>query len=196
MNSKAQDLRLIADIRKGGPAADRALCRLYDLSRDMVTALVLKNSGQRDDALDVLQDSVVITYERIRSGDYEYQSKLTSYVYAVARFVWLKQLRRKQTEARILETAPEADFDPGPLPDMLSEEYTAQVREVFSRLGEDCRRLLTFLIYDHLSPREVVEKMHYQNEQVVRNKKYKCLKHLKQMLEMEPALVAILKNYG
>ena len=42
--------------------------------------------------------------------------------------------------------------------------------------------------------KKILETMHYENEQVLRNKKYKCLKQLEHMLEENPALKNTLKN--
>lgn len=41
--------------------------------------------------------------------------------------------------------------------------------------------------------RKIVDATDYENEQVVRNKKYKCLKQLEQMLHEKPALRESLK---
>jgi hypothetical protein len=42
--------------------------------------------------------------------------------------------------------------------------------------------------------KEILEKLHYENEQVVRNKKYKCLKQLEQLIAAHPSIQQILKN--
>jgi hypothetical protein len=39
-----------------------------------------------------------------------------------------------------------------------------------------------------------LQTLNYENEQVVRNKKYKCLKQLEQMMMAEPDLVKNLKS--
>jgi hypothetical protein len=39
-----------------------------------------------------------------------------------------------------------------------------------------------------------LEQMHYESEQVVRNKKYKCLKQLEMLIEENPTLKRNLKN--
>ena len=42
--------------------------------------------------------------------------------------------------------------------------------------------------------KEIVKNMNYENEQVLRNKKYKCMKNLEQLLSGNPALVKKLKT--
>ena len=42
--------------------------------------------------------------------------------------------------------------------------------------------------------KEILEATDYENEQVVRNKKYKCLKQLEHMINEKPFLKQTLKN--
>jgi hypothetical protein len=42
--------------------------------------------------------------------------------------------------------------------------------------------------------KEILDTTDYESEQVVRNKKYKCLKQLEQMVNENPALKQTLKN--
>lgn len=196
MKGKERDQQLIRDLRTGGLAGEHALCQLYDMTRHMVISFVLKNNGNRDDGLDVLQESIVVAYDRIRSDQYTYQSKLSSYVYGIARFVWLRRLKRQKTETRIRDTQEYDGIEESPLEQILSDEENALIRSIFGHLDEDCRQVLMYVIYDNLSYAEILDKMHYQNEQVVRNKKYKCLKKLKEMISAHPVLIALLKDHG
>ena len=43
--------------------------------------------------------------------------------------------------------------------------------------------------------KEIVENGAYSSEQVARNKKYKCLQRLKELVAAKPALMKILKAY-
>jgi len=55
-------------------------------------------------------------------------------------------------------------------------------------LGEPCKKILTLFYYDNLSMKEIVEHLPYENEQVVRNKKYKCLQALTGLIKDNPAI--------
>ena len=43
--------------------------------------------------------------------------------------------------------------------------------------------------------KEIVEQGDYSSEQIARNKKYKCLKKLKELIAEKPQLIQILKSY-
>jgi len=53
-------------------------------------------------------------------------------------------------------------------------------------LGESCRKILELFYFENLSMKEIVSQMHYENEQVVRNKKYKCLQQLTDKMKQNP----------
>ena len=73
-------------------------------------------------------------------------------------------------------------------------EGKAEVIKLVGELGESCRKILLLFYYENLSMREILASTEYENEQVLRNKKYKCLKRLEQMVNTNPALKETLKN--
>jgi len=77
---------------------------------------------------------------------------------------------------------------------IIDRESRRQVMKLMDELGENCKKILLMFYYENLSMKEMVANLHYENEQVVRNKKYKCLKQLEQMIIKNPALKETLKN--
>ena len=73
-------------------------------------------------------------------------------------------------------------------------EAKLQVMNVVERLGETCKKILVMFYYENLSVKEMLTALEFENEQVVRNKKYKCMKQLEQMIALDPALKQTLKN--
>jgi DNA-directed RNA polymerase specialized sigma subunit len=73
-------------------------------------------------------------------------------------------------------------------------ESKEQVMSLVGQLGETCKKILLMFYYNNLSIKEILESLDYENEQVVRNKKYKCLKQLENMITENPALKQTLKN--
>jgi predicted DNA-binding protein YlxM (UPF0122 family) len=65
---------------------------------------------------------------------------------------------------------------------------------MIERLGDVCKRILIAYYYNDLSMKEILPLVEFQNEQVLRNKKYKCLKSLEQMLTENPELAQRFKN--
>ena len=72
-------------------------------------------------------------------------------------------------------------------------EQKRQLRELVSQLGEPCRKLLTLFYYENLSMKEILTHLPYGNEQVVRNKKYKCLQQMTEIVKQYPEIAGQLK---
>lgn len=73
-------------------------------------------------------------------------------------------------------------------------EGKSEVLRVVGELGETCRKILLLFYYENMSMKEILDVTDYETEQVVRNKKYKCLKQLEQMIMEKPFLKETLKN--
>ena len=71
----------------------------------------------------------------------------------------------------------------------------ADLMKVMDQLGENCKKILLLFYYENKSMKEIVTELPYENEQVVRNKKSKCLKKLEQLVTGNKNLYDQLKNY-
>lgn len=174
------DEALIAAIKSG----DRvALKQVYQTHWPMVRTLVCNNSGSEDDAKDVFQEAIMVLHRNICETEFELTSKLKTYIYAVARRLWLKQLSRNSRytgnvndNERFQELEAETD----------AEEKTAEmkvvIRKSMKELGEPCQTILTDFFYGGLTMEEIAEKMGYTNAANAKNQKYKCFKRFKKIV--------------
>src|SRR5438105_1297170 len=60
----------------------------------MVQSLVINNNGTTDDAKDIFQEAMIVLYEKARSGTFELNCQIKTYVYSVCRRLWLKKLQQ------------------------------------------------------------------------------------------------------
>lgn len=176
-----QDARLLGRIRQGD---DEALVTVYQRSRKAVIALVTRNSGTSLDADDILQEAVVVLWERVRAGTYEHSAKLETFVYAVAQNLWRRRLARSRKEAPA-DLAAEGSMsdDPSPLDRMIETEEAGLVSDALRRLGEPCRTLLLLFYWEELSMEEIAARLGFANAETAKSKKYQCKKMLQTMLK-------------
>ncbi len=176
----------------GKQSENAILQQVYLQNRSVVLDFVKKNSGSLEEAKDVFQETMMAFYENVKQQKFKGESAISSYVYSIARFIWLNKLKRKDTGQRIISEQKVEETEPGFLPILLKKEKEQQVLQLFNQLGSDCRKVLVLNIYQQCSMKEVAEAMQYENEQIARNKKYKCLKKLKGMIADKPDLVKAL----
>lgn len=176
----ANDAELIARLRSGTVEEDSALRTIYRLHFPAVAGYVQRNSGDRDAARDVFQDGIVVLYRNIKEGRFNGESTLGTYLFSICRFLWLKALRRKGREP-VDAVNNDAAYEM-PLGSLLDEERRNSVLALFERLGDACKRMLLLSFYEDLDMKEIAARTGLKDEQNARNKKFKCLRALKDLI--------------
>ncbi|HOP44777.1 MAG TPA: sigma factor [Flavobacteriales bacterium] len=83
------------ELLEGLRAHDRKVVeRVYELVRPGLIKYVRDNSGTRDEALDIIQEAMLVAYLHITGPDFALTSALGTYVQGIGRNLWLKHLER------------------------------------------------------------------------------------------------------
>lgn len=169
---------------------------LYREHYKVVRAYVLKNSGQEADSEDIFQEVVVTFIDLVRQGKFREESSVSTFLYSLARHAWLNQLKKKGRD-RIREEKYEGDREK-------EDRHAAQVMKdseamkvlmgVVHRLGDTCKKILIGFYFEKKSMKELLGVVNYDNEQIIRNKKYKCLKQLEEWVSGDPTLADHLRS--
>ena len=157
---------------------------------------VMNNNGSRQDAEDVFQEVMVNFIELVQKDKFRGEASVKTFLFSLNRYTWLNELKRRG-RALVREEKYERGQDRVEMDTshfIADREGKAEVLRVVGELGETCRKILLLFYYENLSMKEILEATDYETEQVVRNKKYKCLKQLEQMVNANPALKQTLKN--
>lgn len=177
MNDDARILNLM----KNGD--EEALVIVYKQNRAMVASLVKRQGGSDDDADDVLQESVIILWEKVRSGRFEQSSKLSTFIFAVAKNVWSRKRFKKQREQPTeFESDALDSLEPSPLEDMIDSERSNSIATALEQLGDPCKTLLLLYYWEEKSQEEIAAQMGFANAKTVKSKKYTCKKMLEKIL--------------
>ena len=177
----SNDARVLDMIRRGD---EEGLVLLYRASQRMVCSFILKNKGTSQDAEDMLQEAVVILWERIRRGEFEYRSKLSTFVFATVKNLWLRRLAslRREIPTAIDPESAESP-DPSPLEEAIESETSNRVREALERLGDPCKTLLLLFYWEELPMEEIAARMGLANADTAKSKKYQCKKAMERLLK-------------
>lgn len=175
---------------------DQAVRFLYRQYFEPLSIYTRQNNGNEQDAEDVFQEVVVTFIEVVQQGKFRGESSIKTFLYSLSRHIWLNELKkRSRMQVRNLKFEKEKEqVDAGVGEYIAGREARRQVMDIIDQLGDACRQVLLAFYYKELSVKEMLNFLPYENEQVVRNKKYKCLKKLEEMLHQDPALANNLKN--
>jgi RNA polymerase sigma factor (sigma-70 family) len=189
------DSELVTNIRSG-QKMNESIKAIYTAYYDSLSWYVINNSGSRQDAEDIFQEVVVAFIDLVQKNKFRGESTVKTFLFSLNRYSWLNELKRRNRalvrEEKYEKGQERLEMDAGAM--IADREGKEEIVKLVSQLGETCRKILLLFYYENLSMKEILDNMHYENEQVVRNKKYKCLKQLEQMLDANPALKQTLKN--
>jgi RNA polymerase sigma factor (sigma-70 family) len=160
----------------------KAIEIIYRENYNMVQSLIINNSGSTDDAKDIFQETMIVLYEKVRSGTFELNCLIKTYVYSVSRRLWLKRLQQMNRYAPAIENLQdtvvvEEDVEEN---ERINSEFQAMEKAI-SRLGEPCKSLLEAYYLEKKSMQEIASFFGYTNAENAKNQKYKCLVRLKKI---------------
>jgi len=189
------DSELVANLRTG-KRMDETIKAIYRKHFDSLSWYVMNNSGSRQDAEDVFQEVMVAFIELVQKDKFRGESSVKTFLYSLNRHTWLNELKRRGRSLAREEKYEKGQVQTEPdTSDLIADrEGRNEVMRLVGELGETCRKILLLFYYENFSMKEILDATEYENEQVVRNKKYKCLKQLEQMITENPILKQTLKN--
>ena len=189
------DTELIKRLRQ--PDQDHhALRYLYRHFYGPCGHFITTNSGSQNDAQDIFQEVVVAFVYLVRENKFRGDSSIKTFLYALNKNLWLNELKRRgRAHKREEKYEMLADRNLERADVLIEQRETHQtLMAVIEALGDKCRQILLLFYYENHSMKEIAQRTEYENEQVVRNKKYKCLKKLEEKITASPSLFAQLKN--
>jgi RNA polymerase sigma factor (sigma-70 family) len=66
---------------------------LYKFYFPTVASYIKQNLGSNQDAEDIFQEAIIVLLQKVRKTDFVLTSSLKTYLYAIAKNLWLKRLR-------------------------------------------------------------------------------------------------------
>lgn len=175
---------------------DNAIRFIYRTHYRLLEGLVLTNSGSKIDAQDLIQEVLMLFIDMVQKDKYRGEASVKSFLYTIARNLWITELRKRGSDSKrnelfeINREQVEEDISGY----LTRKEAHQTVIDLFDQLGERCKQILTLFYYDNLSVKDILKQTNYENEQVLRNRKYKCLKALTDMVQQSPSLSNTIKS--
>lgn len=181
---KFTDKEIIDGLKDSFHMEDSILKYLYTSHYPIVRKYIRSKGGNDVEAKDIFQDSIIVFYQNVKSEKFKLKAKISTYLIALARNMWLNR-KKKMAKISTLDDLiiNRRSKDNQPLDYLMETERNDFVKELLQELSMDCRKIITLSIFQKLSMKKISSIMEYQNEQVARNKKSKCLKYLKKAIE-------------
>ena len=166
MNPRIEEpLNTLADeelVRRSQEDDERAFGELVSRYETKVFSLALKMVRNPEDAEDVLQDTFLRAYRGIKS--FKGNSTFSTWIYRITANSALMRLRKKQLPTVSIEDADEretpvniADWSPGPVEQLLSQELQGVMEEAIAALPAEFRQVFVLRDIEEMSNAETAE---------------------------------------
>jgi RNA polymerase sigma factor (sigma-70 family) len=154
------------------------LSYIYKENFRIIKHLVTSNKGNVTDAKDIFQETMVIIYRKIRENNLEITSSLNTFIYAVARILWLKELVLRRKNLEIYDTEDNFISKVPNIVDLIEKNERLKLfREKFEDLSEDCKKVIRMFL-NKVPVKDITHIMGYSSEQHTKNRHYRCKKSL------------------
>ncbi len=188
-----KDSKIIIEAIRSGKNQE-ALKYLYKDPLNKIRSYILKNSGSLDDANDVFQDAIITLFHYVETGKYNEEYELEGFLYRVAKNKWIDLARKKQkiinTELIGFDFGDDSDY----LLDMIKEEKLNTFHKLFNQLEDNCKQILSYVMFEKKSMKEISVLMDFKDEKVAKNQNYRCKKYFSKLLFDNQEALNLLRN--
>ncbi len=160
---------------------------LYKNDFPRIQAFVIKNQGTKEQAADLFHDALIAIFRKAQTPGFAITCRLSTYLYAVCKNLWLKELRqRRHTREIQSDDMPHVES----IEERIMTNESGQLKkEVFDRcfalLTSDCQKLLKMAM-EGKDADHTLEKMQYNSKQHALNRRYRCKKALMRFVRQDP----------
>jgi RNA polymerase sigma factor (sigma-70 family) len=181
--SRLSQSELIEGLRKRD---DKVLRYIYKADFLSVRNMIMSNKGTEDDAKDIFQESLIITFRKFRENEnFTVHCSIHTYIYSVARNLWLKHLRISRDNLKnFSENHDYIEFEE-PEPVSAEELRLALYQKVFLELPPDCQKIMK-LSMDGVSQKDIANILGYKSENYISKRKHFCKEYLIKKIKENP----------
>ncbi len=160
---------------------------LYDTCFPSIKYYVTSNSGSDAEAADVFQEAVIVLVQKMRMDDFELTSSVKTYLFSVAKNLWLKQLRQGKKELNREASFWDTAGDQLAAETSIEPQHEKQVHTLMKVITVHCKRILDFLFFKNQSMEKLMALMGWKNKHTADNQKYKCIQQIKKAAAGAPS---------
>lgn len=188
--------KLLEKIRSGRSGRDEVIVALFqDLKLRNSFKKMIRNQGWPKSAFDsIFTDAIVaFTSSVIRRKDFTLNADLNNYILVIGKRAYTKKTSSQYLVTSLDEVHDKQIEDDFPLDLIIDEERKELLQKVLSRLGRNCREVLTYWASNY-SMKEIAKIMEYKSDMMARKKKYTCFKELCDLIRENPNLENLLRR--
>ncbi len=179
-------------IRSGND--DDVLEVLYQNTLPKVRSYVQNNRGTKEEAEDIFQDAVLNVYQMVYNNNIESVSNIGGFIFQSCKNAWINKAKRDSRKAPLDDKYEYTQYDDDSLEVIIDEEKQTALNQLFEKIGQTCKELMTMAVYQKLSMEEIAKKMGLTNADAAKSQNYRCKKKMADLIEKQPMLKTLFRS--
>jgi len=192
--NKPSDLQIIAQL-KSINKAERQTSMLYFYNNlyDKINNYIQKNSGSKEEADDVFQESLIALDKLAKQDKLPEQINLDAYFFTICKNTWFKELKKKKRTTNLEIHHKNISEEHTEETKLLQRERNELLDQLILKLGDKCYQVLRYFYYEKRKMKEIAMSLSLTNEQAAKDKKASCMKNLRTLIKDKPHLLNLLR---
>lgn len=158
---------------------EKTLEQIYSRTYPMVLHYVKQNQGTEEDAKDILQDAIILFYEKIVFDQLTLTAAVSTYLMGICKNLWRRELEKR---SRHISFTPEVTTHLAEDAADIEAKQSHTLVEYVERLGEKCKEILVGFYYKGYKMDKIAADHGYRNLHTATVQKFKCLERLRKTL--------------
>ncbi len=163
---------IIHNIRSG--QRSKALQFLYK-ELPKIESNICKSGGTKQEAEEIFTDALIVLIEKVSNPKFELTSKLSTYLYGIARFLWMNELKKTKRKYELEWSDTLILIDEDLDYDFEKEEQLKQLETVISQVSQKCQEIFELFYFKKESMKNIAELLGFTSVNSAKTQKYKCI---------------------
>lgn len=162
---------------------EQAIRKIYSEYKQEFFLFAKRYELDDDTIIDVYQDAIIALCENAKKGSIDdLQSSIKTYFFAIGKYMVFAKLKEKKKNLAHVDLN-NIEFEWQEYSEENNNLYVRQLRQGFSQMGEQCRKILELFYYEEKNLDQITQIMNYDNKDVTKSQKSRCIKTLKQIIK-------------
>ena len=153
---------------------NKALQLLYK-EYPKIEANICKSGGTKEEAEEVFSDALILLIEKVSKPNFQLTSKLSTFLYGIARFLWLNELKKTKRKYELEWSDTLILIDEDLDYDAEQEEQIKDFEKVISQVSQKCQQIFELFYFQKESMQVIAERLGFTSVNSAKTQKYKCI---------------------
>lgn len=153
---------------------NKALQLLYK-EYPKIEANICKSGGTKEEAEEVFSDALILLIEKVSKPNFQLTSKLSTFLYGIARFLWLNELKKTKRKYELEWSDTLILIDEDLDYDAEQEEQIKDLEKVISQVSQKCQQIFELFYFQKESMQVIAERLGFTSVNSAKTQKYKCI---------------------